>query len=552
MLAALSLVLPWDLSYDPWGWLVWGREITDPQLHLNTVFYPSWKPLPVVFTSVFSLLGSAAPTLWLVTARAGALLAVVLAYRLAARLGGVVAGLVAAAGLLLLGGWLRYFSGGASEPLLVALVLGAILRHLDGHRGQALGLGFAAALLRPEAWPFLFLYAALYARGGWRQALVAGTLLALVPVLWLVPEWAGSGDLFHGAHLAKTSKEALQARRVASPELAAVGRGLGLLPIPLLAAAAFALIRAARRRLSMPLWVAAGAAGWMAVVVAMTALGYAGIARFELPAAALLCVLAGIGAAWMVEATGEGIPRALALAAIALVCVPFAYARAEAGSDSAPGTTARDALQDELPGMIDSLGGRAAVLACKPGIDSPFRTPLAWHLAVSPAQVSQLPARLVFRARRRVLTGFEGKVHLHHVRIARPARQVLRAGGWDVLATTGCGERPKVTRGHAGSRRNSIRPRRAHRDDVGGLSRRSGLAVGLPGRGAAPALVALPHRERAALPVGVGAGRLRRGGGLDPSRGQRADRGGGAAGGAAPARPRRQPLSGRDRAGRAV
>jgi hypothetical protein len=418
---------------------VWGRELTDPQLHLNTISYPSWKPLPVVFTSAFSYFGSAAPELWLVTARAGALMAVVLAYRLGARLGGVVAGLVAAGGLLLLAGWLRYFSGGASEPLLVALVLGAILRHLSGRHGQALGLGFAAALLRPEAWPFLLAYGVFYARGGRRQMLVAGTLLALVPVLWLVPEWAGSGDFFHGAHLAKTSKEARQAQRLSSPELAAASRGIGLLPIPLTAAAAFAVIRAARRRLALPLWVAAGAAGWIAVVVAMTALGYAGIARFELPAAALLCVLAGIGAAWLVEAAGGGIPRALALAAVALACVPFAYARADAGSDRAPGTTARDTLEDQLPGVIASLGGRAQVIACRrPGIDSPFRTALAWHLDVAPALVNRAPARLAVQARIRVLTGFEGNVRLHRLRVARPVRRILRMGGWDVLASAGC------------------------------------------------------------------------------------------------------------------
>ena len=39
-----------------------------------------------------------------------------------------------------------------------ALALWAFERHLDGRRDHALYLGFAAALLRPEVWPFLGLY----------------------------------------------------------------------------------------------------------------------------------------------------------------------------------------------------------------------------------------------------------------------------------------------------------------------------------------------------------------------------------------------------------
>ena len=85
-LAALSLIGPHSATYDPWAWLVWGREIT--HLDLVTTTGPSWKPLPVIFTTPFSLLGdSAAPVLWLLVARAGGLLAIAMAYRLAARLG---------------------------------------------------------------------------------------------------------------------------------------------------------------------------------------------------------------------------------------------------------------------------------------------------------------------------------------------------------------------------------------------------------------------------------------------------------------------------------
>ncbi len=68
-LGALSLLFPSTPSYDPYSWLIWGREIFHGQLHIAGG--SSWKPLPVIFTTVFALFGSAQPNLWLVVARAG-------------------------------------------------------------------------------------------------------------------------------------------------------------------------------------------------------------------------------------------------------------------------------------------------------------------------------------------------------------------------------------------------------------------------------------------------------------------------------------------------
>src|SRR5205807_7521959 len=84
VIAALSLLIPSTPSYDPWAWLVWGREIV--HLNLQTTGGPSWKPLPMIFTTVFALFGRAAPDLWLAVARAGAVAAVVMTFKLAWRL----------------------------------------------------------------------------------------------------------------------------------------------------------------------------------------------------------------------------------------------------------------------------------------------------------------------------------------------------------------------------------------------------------------------------------------------------------------------------------
>src|SRR5947209_2703347 len=105
-LAALSAaVLPTVPSYDPWAWIVWGREVFDPHLSFSTGGGPSWKPLPVLFTTVFGLFGGPAPTLWVITARAAGLLSLLAGYRLASRLAGRLAGGVAVLGLVLTQGW---------------------------------------------------------------------------------------------------------------------------------------------------------------------------------------------------------------------------------------------------------------------------------------------------------------------------------------------------------------------------------------------------------------------------------------------------------------
>ena len=84
---------------------------------------------------------------------------------------------------------------GNSEALLAALSLWAFERHLDGRRDHALYLGFAAALLRPEAWPFLGLYGLwLWFREPELRLRVAAGRRCSCPLLWFGPELWGSGE----------------------------------------------------------------------------------------------------------------------------------------------------------------------------------------------------------------------------------------------------------------------------------------------------------------------------------------------------------------------
>src|SRR4051794_16707656 len=170
---ALTFLEPAAPTYDPWAWIIWGREVL--HLDLSTVDGPSWKPLPVLLTTPFSLFGGLAPDLWLFVARAGTLAGVWFAFRLGRRLGGVPAGVVAAVPYALAPWTLRNGAMGNSEGLLVALAFAAIDRHLDGRDRASFVFALGAALLRPETWPFVGLYGLwlLWRRPGTRALVLA-------------------------------------------------------------------------------------------------------------------------------------------------------------------------------------------------------------------------------------------------------------------------------------------------------------------------------------------------------------------------------------------
>ncbi|MBW3609395.1 MAG: hypothetical protein KY463_13810, partial [Actinobacteria bacterium] len=288
-LAAASLAIAAEPVYDAWAWLVWGRELA--QLDLDVTSGPSWKPLPVLLAAPLSLAGDAAPQLWLVLVRGAWLLSFVLAAALAYRLGTgcprwarSAGAAFAAANLALLSDavtpWGRQAAAGMSEPLLVALVLGAVDAALRDRPRAALALGAAAALVRPEAWPLL----ALYGLWCWRarprtRALGVGFALG-VPALWLAPELLAAGG--GGAE---------RAQRGTSDPLEALGWAFAL---PLLVAWPLALL-ALRDHAARVL--AAGSLLWIATVAAMTTIGFAGLPRFCTPAAAVAGILGGAGLA---------------------------------------------------------------------------------------------------------------------------------------------------------------------------------------------------------------------------------------------------------------
>ena len=308
-LSALSLLAPFEPLHDAWAWLVWGREVTG--LELDTTAGPSWKPLPVIVTAVLSPAGDAAPRCgcsspgprgwrrWRSPGSWRARLSIPRrrspgSRRIRVRLARVGAGLLAAIGIVLLSdpftSWTRQFSGGLSEPLLVALVLGAVDRGLADRHGQALALGFAASLLRPEAWPLFGAYLVWTWRRRpelrrWNVAMAIA-----LPALWLVPDLLASGDALTGADRARGDTGS------PLPEaLEALGRAFELPLAALWVGAAACVAGAWRDGERQILVLAGGAAAWLAIVAALAAFGYAGLPRFSAPAAAIVCVLGAAG-----------------------------------------------------------------------------------------------------------------------------------------------------------------------------------------------------------------------------------------------------------------
>jgi hypothetical protein len=434
-LAGISAaVLPTVPSYDPWAWIVWGRELVDRHLSFATGGGPSWKPLPVFFTTVYGLFGGAAPTLWVITARAGGLLALVAAYRLGTRFAGWIAGAVAVLGVLLTQDWFYYMFRGTSEPMLVGAALWAIERHLSGRRGQAYALTVAAALIRPEAWPFLGAYALWlwFKQPRLRLLLIAG--IAAVPVFWFVPPWIGSGQPF----LAASHAKAYNGHLGTTPWLEAIRRAGDLQVLPVLIAAAVGLALAWFKDRDWALiGLAAGALAWVALVVAMVVVGYPGLERFFLPASAVLCVLGGIGIARAAGLAGGGRATLGVAALLVAISVPLSISRINTASDQKGIADNAVKRLDALSDTVRAVGGSARVLPCRSSstaVNHGVQTALAWKLHVTLGRVgtSLRHPGLVFVGPHDSIDGGPAPVRVN----PHQEQQIARLGVWRVLRVT--------------------------------------------------------------------------------------------------------------------
>jgi len=430
-------------DYDPWAWLIWGRELGG--LELSTEGGPAFKPLPVALSALLAPLGDAAPIAWVLVARAAALLAVALAFLAGRRVAGsALGGAGAAAGMLATGGFLAESAPGNAEGLVLALALGAWLCALGGRPRAAIACGLACALVRVEVWPFA-LAAAVWA---WRRRpqdrpLLVGAAVA-VPTLWLGPELLGSGELLRSAGRARVAEPG-QPALADLPAWDSLRRGIGL--VPLLATPGLVALVAARRVAREGLVLALTGVGWLALVALMAQLGFSGEERYALPGAALVALAGGAGVGlgasrarrWLqarARARRGAAPAAATRAVARRAAMPAASALIAAtlvtGVDRPGAVHAEQAwragLDRDLERAVQRAGGPAAVLGCgQPYVGRYRGTLLAYRLGVAKRRVGFFPRApgVVFRSR--LQPG-------HPVRPERPEgfRMLAEAGRWQV------------------------------------------------------------------------------------------------------------------------
>jgi hypothetical protein len=386
----------------------------------------------------------------------------VVAFVLGRRIAGTLGGLLSAAPLLLAPwffwhGWLAN-----SEGLLVAFVLAAVIAELDGRRGLAMTWGVAAGLLRPEAWPFLLLYAAWVAwHAGWRGRFGVLAGLAILPLAWLVPEKWGSGDYFRASTRAQNPDPGAPAL-TEHPWLTVVRNFARMIPTTtwvMFGAAVLLLIALtvlARRRaeagapvpagttpedpgtprdpatpqdatapgsaspaavapggvtrafgpgsaVRAPWLVVGGLAvlgvAWLVLVAIMTERGYSGNERYLIQPAAFLIVAAGTALALALRGVDET-PRRVVLGVVAVAVVATAVQQLPM---QVRRVVYEGNLVHELPRAIDAAGGRERLRACGGISTLNLMVPqVAWQLRMHAVDVRDAKYRrtpVVFRVR---------------------------------------------------------------------------------------------------------------------------------------------------------
>ncbi len=387
VLAGLSTLLAPTPSYDPWAWITWGRQLTGlSDVGFTTAAATGWKPLPVLVTTPLSLLGpDLAPAAWVAVVRTAALLALVLAGRVAYRAAGWPAAAAAVVCLALSPQALELVTGGASEAIVLALLLYGVSCHLDGRPGRALAAGVATALARPESSALVIPYAIWL----WREDLVPRGRIAaavlLLPLLWTGGDWLGSGRplLTFGHATSSIEPNQVQSADVPGVELL-LGTSQILAPI-VVVLALLAAVDAVRRRERVGVALAVAIAALTLPLTILTELGYPGVPRYLAAPAGLACVLAGIGVARgvaLLRRRRHGRP-AIAAALSAVIALAVLAGAPELDRSWAQYVD-RVRLDRALPGAVAAAGGRAVVLGCGRPVMRPsyLATDLAYRLDV--------------------------------------------------------------------------------------------------------------------------------------------------------------------------
>jgi hypothetical protein len=383
-------------GYDPYGWLVWGRQTIRGALDTNAA--PSWKPLPYLFTLPYALFGHYQLWLWMITSVAISLSGVVFAARIAYRLtdapperryAAYAAGAFAGLALLGITDYAHYVLSAQSDPLIVSLCLGAVDCHLARRPRWAFVLLVLASLGRPEVWPFIAGYAiwAWRAVPSMRWLVVAGAVVVLA--LWFGIPGLTSRSFFQAGSNALGSGRAIHGNKVTG----IVSRFLGLHEVGLELMALLSVVLAVLYRDRATLILAGAAVAWVIVEIAFALHGWPGVPRYMFPAAAAMVVVAAVGVGRLLakppRASSAAGLAGIAVVAVAVISlVPPALSDTRTEHKDLAVQRARTKEIGQLTGTIARLGGAARLRGCgEPLTRLEYQSVLAWNLNVNVATV---------------------------------------------------------------------------------------------------------------------------------------------------------------------
>ncbi|MSW88705.1 MAG: hypothetical protein F2799_07775, partial [Actinobacteria bacterium] len=294
LLAAATMVIAKQVTYDPWSWQVWARQLAfESSVGFDSGGASGWKPLPVIVSIPFNWVGpSAAPLAWVWLARTGMFMIPVVAWRLGIRAAGLPGAVLASLCAAMLPG-ATVFLGGLTEPVAALFLLLSVEAQVRDRARRSWGAGLLAVLGRPEVMAWVGPYG-LWAV--WKRKLewywfAAG--LAGASLLWVGGDWIGTGKPLGLFGKAQVSAEPQRLQAATHPGVEILSHQVVPLAVVICATFAFIASLVWREQVSRTLGAAAITSG-LAIAVA-TEFGYPGVTRYMVPLVPCVFVLAGIG-----------------------------------------------------------------------------------------------------------------------------------------------------------------------------------------------------------------------------------------------------------------
>ncbi|MHB8694736.1 MAG: hypothetical protein ACYDHH_26170 [Solirubrobacteraceae bacterium] len=376
-------------GFDPYGWLVWGKQTLN--LSLDTNAAPSWKPLPYIFTVPFALFGHYQLWLWMFASCAIALSGVVFAGRIAFRLTDApperrwaawVAAVFAGVCVLLINNYWHYILSSQSDPMIVSLTLAAVDCALSGRRRWAFWCGVLASLGRPEAWPFLGLYGLWLWRSDPSMRVMVGAGVAVLLVLWFGIPAISSRSFFIAGDNANHSGRAIAGNKLTG----VIKRFVYINATPVELAALLAAAVGVWRRDRTILALVGIVLIWVIVEIAFAYHGWPSLQRYMFEAGAIVIVLAGVAVGRLLAEPPQlgsppGFAAVAAVVVFGAVMIPTAVHREQAEHRDVNHQRVRTAAINDLATVLDRFGGRGRFLPCgEPLTRLQYQTTVAWTL----------------------------------------------------------------------------------------------------------------------------------------------------------------------------